>query len=79
MRRRRSLAHFLHSFYRFGHAQAQSQPSYTVNQSHLCNIIEASYIIVKTRQKEYLQDHVLIQALKLYIVQGIVDTLFPLT
>ena len=75
MRRRRSVAPFLPSFYRFGHAQAQSQPSYPVNQSHRCNTILASYIIAKTRKKECLQDQVLIQALKLYIVQGIVDTL----
>ena len=33
----------------------------------------------KTRQKECLQDHVLIQKLQLYILQGIVDTLLAFT
>ena len=75
VRRHRSLAPFLHSFYRFSPAQDQSEPSYPVNQSHQCNTIQASYMIAKTRKKECLQDQVLIQALKLYIVQGIVGTL----
>ena len=38
------------------------------------SVIQASYIIAKTRQNECLQDQVLIQALSMYTLQGIVDT-----